>query len=121
MYRLPSALRAVFVEQTILYNLKLQLSDSADKFAAIKLVDKQLRHASSISCSMPLFSCLVFIGSVFSIYLNISGEKLGKPLKCKSSPAVSVSPILKVAGVGDTHNVAWISFVDHVFFCAIKR
>lgn len=45
MYRLPSALRAVFVEQTILYNLKLQLSDSADKLAAIKLVDKQLRHA----------------------------------------------------------------------------
>ena len=45
MYRLPSALRAVFVEQTLLYNLKLQLSDSADKLAAIKLVDKQLRHA----------------------------------------------------------------------------
>ena len=30
------------------------------------------------------------------MYLNISGEKLGKPLKCSCSPSVSVSPILNM-------------------------
>ena len=50
---------------------------------------------------MPLSSCLAFIGSEFSIYLNISGEKLGNPLKWSDSPEVIVSPILKfpVSGI----------------------
>ena len=36
---------------------------------------------SSINWSIPLASCFCFIGSAFSMYLNISGEKLGSPLK----------------------------------------
>ena len=64
--RLPAALGTILMQQAVLDHLKLQLPDRP------------------------------FMGSAFSIYLNISGEKLGKPLKCNSSPAVSVSPILKL-------------------------
>ena len=51
---------------------------------------------SSISWLMPFSSCFVFMGSAFSMYLNISGEKEGRPRKCSCSPSVSVSPILKM-------------------------
>ena len=45
MHRLPAALGVVFVLQTVLYHLKLQLSDSADNLAVVELVDEQLGHA----------------------------------------------------------------------------
>ena len=43
-YRLPTALRAIFMQQTVLYYFKLQLTDRAYYLAAIKLVYKQLSH-----------------------------------------------------------------------------
>ena len=54
------------------------------------------------------------------MYLNISGEKLGIPLKCNSSPLVSVSPILKfpVSGKPTISPAKASSTVS--FFCAIK-
>lgn len=44
-YRLPSYCCSIFMEQTVLYYLKLELSDGAYDFTAVKLVDKKLRHA----------------------------------------------------------------------------
>lgn len=41
----PAALCTIFMEQTILDNLKLELADSADNFAAIELIDKELGDA----------------------------------------------------------------------------
>ena len=58
--RFPTTLRTVFILQAILDNCATP---------------------SSINWSIPLASCFCFIGSAFSIYLNISGEKLGKPRK----------------------------------------
>lgn len=65
-------------------------------FLPLNWLMKSWATPSSISCSMPLFSCFAFMGSAFSMYLNISGEKLGRPLKCICCPSVSVSPILNV-------------------------
>ena len=42
--RFPTALGVILVFKTVLDNLKLQLSDSADDFASVELVDKQLCH-----------------------------------------------------------------------------
>ena len=42
--RLPAALCAVFVEQTVLDNLKLQLTDGSNQLAAVEMIDKQLCH-----------------------------------------------------------------------------
>lgn len=38
----PAALGAVFMEKSVLDNLKLKLPDSADNLASVELVDKQL-------------------------------------------------------------------------------
>ena len=40
----PAAFGVILVLQTILYNLKLQLSYGTDNLAAVELVDKQLSH-----------------------------------------------------------------------------
>jgi hypothetical protein len=79
--RLPTAFGTVLIFQTVLDYLELQLPYRTDNLASVKLVDKQLRYTSSINWSIPLASCFCFIGSAFSIYLNISGEKLGSPRK----------------------------------------
>src|SRR5574341_39196 len=50
---------------------------------------------SSVSCSMPLESCLDLEGSRFTSILNTSGEKQGMPWNMTFSPSVRVSPILK--------------------------
>ena len=65
-------------------------------FRPLNWLTKSCATPSSINCSIPLFNCLVFMGSAFSMYLNISGEKLGSPRKCIISPSVSVSPILNM-------------------------
>ena len=44
VYRFPTAFGVVFVLQTILYHLKLQLTDSTDDLAAIELVYEHLCH-----------------------------------------------------------------------------
>lgn len=40
--RLPAALGPVFMEKSVLDNLKLKLAHSADNLASVELVDKQL-------------------------------------------------------------------------------
>ena len=41
-YRLPTALCAILVEEAILDNFKLELTDRADNFAIVELVGKEL-------------------------------------------------------------------------------
>ena len=79
--RLPTALRTVFVLQTILDDLELQLPHRTDNLTPVELLTNNCATPSSINWSIPLASCFCFIGSAFSMYLNISGEKLGSPLK----------------------------------------
>ena len=43
-YRFPTARSIILVQQTILDDLKLQLSDCTDNLATVELIDKQLRH-----------------------------------------------------------------------------
>ena len=69
---------------------------------------------------MPLLSCLAFIGSSFSIYLNISGEKLGRPRKWSTSPSVSVSPILKLPLSGKPMMSPAHASSMVLFFCAMN-
>ena len=114
MYRLPPALRAVFVEQTILYNLKLQLSDSADKLAAIKLVDKQLRH----TLVHQLLDTLVQLLGLHRVCVLDIFEHLRREARQAFEMQILAGgqrvADFKVAGVGDTHNVAWIGAAKRI-------
>ena len=86
-YGLPPALRAVFVQKTVLDHLELELTDGADDFSSVELVGEQLRHTFVHKLVYAFVELLGFhrVG-VLDVYLNISGEKLGNPLKCISSP-----------------------------------
>lgn len=53
---------------------------------------------------MPLFNCFAFIGSAFSIYLNISGEKLVILENAILSGSQRI-PYLKVPGIRQTDNI----------------
>ena len=79
--RFPLTLRTVFVEQAVLDHFELQLSDRTDNLTSVELVGKELGDAFIHQLLDALVQLLAFIGSAFSIYLNISGEKLGNPLK----------------------------------------
>ena len=61
----PAALGSILVEKTILYDLELQLPDSAYDFTAIELVDKHLSHALSHQLVETLVQLLLV-----SIYLK---------------------------------------------------
>ena len=45
VYRLPTAGCIVFIQQTILNNLELQLSYRTDNLTSVELVDKKLGHS----------------------------------------------------------------------------
>ena len=44
MHRFPTALGVVFILQTVLNHLELQLTDGADNLAVVELIDEQLGH-----------------------------------------------------------------------------
>ena len=44
MHRLPTALGVVLILQTVLDDLKLQLTDGADDLTVVELIDEQLSH-----------------------------------------------------------------------------
>ena len=79
--RLPAALRAVLMQKAVLYHLELKLPTVPMSFRPLNWLTNICATPSSISWRMPFSSCFDFIGSVFSIYLNISGEKEGSPRK----------------------------------------
>ena len=116
MYRLPPALRAVFVEQTILYNLKLQLSDSTDKLAAIKLVDKQLRHA----LVHQLLDALVQLLGLHRVCVLDIFEHLRREARQAFEMQILAGgqrvADFKVAGVGEADDVAGPRLVDDALF-----
>lgn len=125
------ALGIVFVLQTEFDDIELQFSDGADDFAVAEL-DEELGEPSSVSWRMPLSSCFCFMGSRFSSALKISGEKLGMPRKCSSSPSVSVSPILSdplsyrpMTSPGQASSMMlfsfamkWVGLEKRTFFCS---
>lgn len=61
-HRLPAALRAILMEESVLNHLELQLSDRTDDFTAIELMDKQLGHALVHKLVYSLFKLLALHG-----------------------------------------------------------
>ena len=56
---------------------------------------------SSPSCRRPVRNCLLRIGSAASTIRKISGAKNGRPVNCKDSPSVKVSPKCKRPWLGN--------------------
>ena len=79
--RLPTTFGTVLIFQTVLDYLELQLPTVPIILRPLNWLTNNCATPSSINWSIPLASCFCFIGSAFSIYLNISGEKLGSPRK----------------------------------------
>ena len=120
--RLPAALCAIFVEQSILDYFKLELSDGADEFATVKLIDKQLSHTfihKLLNAFVELFG-LHGVG-VFDVFKHLRRETWQAFEMQLFAGGQSVTDF-KVAGVGNTYNVAGESFIDHrLFLCHKSR
>ena len=106
--RLPAALRAVFMQQTILYHLELKLTDSADDLAPVELIGEHLRHTFIHKLIDTLVELLGFhrIGILY-IFEHL-GREAGQPLEVKHFAGGQGVADLEVAGVRDTNDVAGI-------------
>ena len=94
--RLPTALRTVFVLQTILDDLELQLPHRTDNLTPVELVDEQLRHTF-------VHQLVDTLGKLFLLHrvgiLNVLEHlrrEARKSLEVERLASVSVSPILNV-------------------------
>ena len=115
VYRLPAALGVVFVFQTVLDNLKLQLSHCADNLAAVELVDKHLCHTfvHELVDTLLQLLCLHRV-----IVLNVF-EHLGR--EARQTAEVQLLSLgervanLEYSVVGQTNDVARPSLLDGAF------
>ncbi len=113
--RFPATLGAIFVEQTILYDFELELSDSADNLATIELVDEQLRHALIHELVYTLFELLRFhrVG-ILNVFEHLWREAR-QTFEMKFFAGGEGVADFEVAGVRDADNIAGECFVDDVF------
>ena len=112
MYRFPTALGVVFVLQTILDDLKLQLSHSADDAAVVELVDKHLCHTlvhQLLQTLLKLF-CLhrIIILDVFEQFGRERRQTTEMQLLALGQRVAD----LEYAVVGQTYDVAGPCLVD---------
>ena len=112
--RLPATLRAIFVEEAILDDFELELTDGADDLATVELVGKQLCNAFVHQLAHTLVELLLFhrVG-VLDIFEHLGRERR-KPLEVEQFATGQCVADLEVARVGDADDIAGIGDVDDV-------
>ena len=114
--RLPAALCAIFVEQAVLDDLELQLSDCTDNLAAVETVGEQLGHALVHQLADTLFELLGLHGvGVLDVFEHF-GRETGQAFEMDFLAGGDCVADLEVAGVGNTHDVAGPGLVDDALF-----
>lgn len=114
--RLPTALRSIFMEQPVLYHLKLELTNSPDDFSPVKAVCEHLCHAFVHQLVDTFVKLLGFhrIG-ILDIFKHLRRERGQAFEMYKFARSQGVSD-LEVAGVRDADYISGISFIDDAFF-----
>lgn len=117
----PTALRAILMKQTVLYDLKLKLADSSYNLTAVELVDKQLRHAFVHELLYALVELFGFhrvaVLDIFEHFRREAGESLEVEYLTGSQGVAD----FEVARIGNTYDVAGICLVDNILFLSHKR
>ena len=108
----PTALGVIFVLQTILYNLKLQLTHGADNLTAVKLVDKQLCHTLVHELVDTLLKLLCLHRVVVLDILEHLWRERRQSAEVKLLALSQCVANLEDAVVGQTYDVARPCFVD---------
>lgn len=119
--RFPAALCAVFVEQTVLDYLKLQLPDCAYNLAAIKLIGKHLGHTLVHELTDTFVKLFGFHGvGVFQIFEHL-GREGWETLEMDCLAGSQCVADFEIACIGDADDVAGICFVDDALFLGHER
>ena len=109
---LPTTLGVVLVLKTILYNLKLELTNGTDNLATVKLVNKQLGHTLVHELVDALLKLFRLHGV---IVLDILEHLWRERWQATEMELLTISQRvadLEDAVVGQTHNVARIGLVN---------
>ncbi len=119
--RLPAALSAVLVQQTVLDYLELQLPHGTDYLAAVELVHEQLGHALVHELLNAFFQLLALHGvGVLDVFEHL-GRETGQTLEVQVLALGERVANLEVACIGKTHYVAGECFVHDALFLGHKR
>lgn len=115
-YWFPTTLRAIFVEQTILYDFKLELSDSSDDLTAVELVDKQLcdTFVHQLLYALVKLLGLHWVGILY-IFEHLRRETR-KAFEMQSLTGSQRVADLEIAGIGDADDITGICLVDNILF-----
>ena len=120
-HRFPAALCAIFVQQTVLDNFELKLSDSADNLAAVELVCEELCYAFVHELLNTFVELLGFHGvGVLDIHEQFRREAR-QPFVMKVFALGECVADFECAVIGNAHDVAGECFVDDAFFLSHKR
>ena len=111
-YRLPAALRTIFVQQTVLDDLELQLPDCSYYLPAIELIDEQLRHALIHKLLYTLIKLLCFHRvSVLYIFEHLRRETR-QSLEMQFLAGSQSVADFEIASIGNAHDIAGVSLID---------
>ena len=114
-YWFPATLGTIFIFETILNNLELQLADGANDLTVIELIDEQLRHTfvhKLIDAFLQLFG-FHWVG-ILDVLKHL-GREGGKTTIMQFFAFAQCVAYFKGSVVGQTNDIAWPSLIDGLF------
>ena len=104
--RLPTAQSVVLMLQTVLYDLKLQLTYRAYEFAAVELADEHLGHSLTHKLVNALGQLLGTHGISVLYILEHLGREAGKTLEVEFLTLSESIAYLEIACIGKSYDIA---------------
>ena len=112
--RLPAALGVVFVLQTVLDDLELQLSDGSYDLASIELIGEDLCHAFVHELVDALGELLGLHGvGILDVHEQFGRERWDAGEVKVFAAGEGIADLERAAVVGQTYDVAWPAFIDN--------
>ncbi len=109
--------RAVFMLETVLDDVELQVAHGANNPPAIQLADKKLGDAFVHQLFQPFGQLFGFQGIGIVYEAEKFGRKAGNPLEVQRFALGKGISDLKIAGIVQADDIPRIGFIDHGFFC----
>ena len=111
-YWFPTAFGSIFVFETILNDLKLQLSHGTYEFASVELIDKELSHSLVHQLSYTLLQLLGLHGiGILNVFEHLGRERRQSLIVQHFSLRQGIS-YLEDAIVRQAYDISWPSLID---------